>query len=255
VIAISLQSGSNGNCFYVESHGVRLLLDAGITGRQAELRLAAHGRDIRRADALLISHDHADHVRCAGVYQRKFGLPVHVTAATLAAAAGRVPLGRIPDVRGFRAGATLRFRDVSVHTIPTPHDGADGVAFVVDDGTVRLGVLTDLGHVFPGLAEVLATLDAVILESNYDPDMLAAGPYPPWLQSRIRGPGGHLSNLEAAELLRAAAGGRLRWACLAHLSEENNDPALAMRTHRRVLPRRFALHLAGRHAPSGAMEL
>jgi len=252
---ISLQSGSNGNCIYVEAGGVRLLFDAGISGRRAEQRLAAHGRDIRRADALLISHDHVDHIRSAGVYQRKFALPLHATAKTLAAASERCNLGRLDDVRHFQAGRTLRFGDVSVETIPTPHDGADGVAFVVADGSRRLGILTDLGHVFGGLAEVIASLDAVVIESNYDPALLASGRYPARLKQRIRSPGGHLSNLEAADLLHDCAAARLQWACLAHLSAENNRPHLALETHARVLAGRFPLHVATRYGAGGMLTL
>ncbi len=250
---ISLQSGSNGNCVYVESAGVRLLFDAGISGNQAQQRLQRHGRDICQADAVLISHDHADHVRCMGIYQRKFGLPAHLTTETLAAAT-RYPLGKLGAVQHFRAGAAIRFGKVSVETIPTPHDGADGVAFVVDDGRHRLGILTDLGHVFDGLDAVVRSLDAILIESNYDPRMLAAGPYPKFLKDRITGPAGHLSNLEAAELL-LAADGRMEWACLAHLSEENNDPELALRTHRDVLGDRFPLHVASRYRAGDVMEL
>lgn len=252
--ATSLQSGSNGNCVYVETDGVGLVFDAGISGRQAELRLAACGRDIRRAAALIVSHDHADHVRCAGIYQRKFGLPIHVTRKTLRAAAF-YPLGRMHDVRPFQAGSTLRFGSVTVETIPTAHDGADGVAFVVDDGRRRLGILTDLGHAFDGLDAIVRSLDAVLIESNYDPDMLAGGPYPRFLKERIRGPGGHLSNVEAAELLRAAAGKRMSWACLAHLSEQNNDPDLALRTHRKIVGRRLPLHVASRYHATDVMEV
>lgn len=232
---ISLQSGSNGNCIYVESGGTALLLDAGISGRQTETRLACHGRDICGVSGVVISHDHADHVRCMGIYQRKFGLPIWVTAPTLRAAQASHGIGELSDVRAFAAGQTLRFGGLAVETIPTPHDGADGVAFVVDDGRRRVGVLTDLGHVFDGLAAVIASLDAVLLESNYDPDMLEHGPYPAHLKARIRGPHGHLSNDEAAELLASAAAPRMQWACLAHLSEQNNEPSVAMRTHRRIL--------------------
>ena len=253
--AIALQSGSSGNCIYVEADGVRLLFDAGISGRQAELRLAALGRDIRAADALLISHDHADHVRCAGIYQRKFHLPIYATAATLAAADAWRPLGPISDVTYFRAGSAVRFGDVTVETIPTPHDAADGVAFVVDDGRRRLGILTDLGHVFDGLAETVRSLDAVLLESNYDAGMLETGPYPAFLKRRIRGRAGHLCNVEAAELLAASAGRRMRWACLAHLSEQNNDPHLALRTHRAVLGDGLDLHLASRYRASEVLEV
>jgi len=252
---VSLQSGSNGNCIYVEADGVRLLFDAGISGRQAQLRLAAHGRDITAVHALLISHDHRDHARCMGIYQRKFGVPVHVTKKTLATARAKDELGEIKDIRHYKAGSTLQFGEVSVETIPTPHDGADGVAFVVDDGQRRLGILTDLGHVFDGLEAVVSSLDAVLIESNYESALLADGPFPEFLKQRIRGPGGHLSNVESAELLNNAADRRLKWACLAHLSEQNNDPQLALRTHRGILGERLSLYVAGRHAATNVLEV
>ena len=248
MIAISLQSGSSGNCIYIEAGGVRLLIDAGITGIQAQERLAAHGRDIRMVNAVIISHDHGDHIRHAGVYQRKFGIPIYVTPATLAAASARCNLGKLTDVRGFRAFDKIRFGDVLVHAIPTPHDGVDGSVFVVEAGKKRIGVMTDLGHVFKDLTRIVASLDAVFLESNYDPDMLAAGPYPAYLKQRIRGPHGHLSNLEAAELLRRASDEkRLQWACLSHLSEENNHPDVALKTHREVTSGSVVLYVADRY--------
>jgi len=234
---------------------VRLLFDAGISGKQAELRLAAHGRDIRRVDAVLISHDHSDHARCMGIFQRKFGLPLHVTTKTLDAAARRCRLGQIETVHHFEPTAVLRFGQVHVETIPTPHDGADGVAFVVDDGQHRLGILTDLGHVFDGLESLIGSLDAILLESNYDQQMLADGDYPDFLKQRISGPGGHLSNVESAELLRAAAGSRMQWACLAHLSQDNNGPEVALRTHHRMLGDRFPLHIASRHRATDILEI
>ena len=252
---ISLQSGSNGNCIYVEAGGSALVFDAGISGARARRRLARRRREISHADAVIISHDHRDHVRCSGIFQRKFGLPIHVTEPTLAAAREYCRLGQLSDVRFFRAGETLRFDGACVETIPTPHDGADGVGFVVDDGRRRVGILTDLGHVFPGLADVIATLDAVVLESNYDADMLAYGPYPALVKDRIRGPGGHLSNVEAGELLAAAAGRRMQWACLAHLSQQNNEPRLALETWREILADGLPLHVAGRYAVSDVLRV
>ena len=245
MIAIALQSGSNGNCTYVESGTTGLLFDAGISGVRAERRLAAAGRDIRGVDAVVISHDHADHVRCAGIYQRKFGLPLCISERTLAAAQ-RYGLGKLTDVRHFVPGDTLRFGAVSVETVPTPHDGVDGAAFVIEADDRRLGVLTDLGHVFEDLPEIIASLDAVLIESNYDPAMLRKGPYPAFVKERIRGAGGHLSNAEAAELLRSFAPARLRWACLSHLSGENNSPALALQTHERTTPDHVMLLAASR---------
>ena len=235
----------------MEADGVRLLFDAGISGIQAEQRLAALGRDIRKVDALIISHDHADHLRCAGIYQRKYGIPLHITPPTLAAGK-TLKLGRLPEVCPFQAGEGISFGSVSVQTIPTPHDGADGVAFVVETRKRRLGILTDLGHLFPGLESLMASLDAVFLESNFDPEMLEQGPYPEFLKQRIRGLGGHLSNQEAAGLLKRGAGERMQWVCLAHLSEHNNHPELARRAHQKVLDQRLPIHIAGRY---GATEI
>lgn len=251
---ISLQSGSNGNCIYVEAAGVRLLFDAGVSGILAEARLAQYGRVGQGADALLISHDHSDHVRNMGIYHRKFGVPVFVTRETFRAAT-RYRQGEIRDPSFFCSGETLRFGHVAVETIPTPHDGVDGVVFVVDDGHRRVGILTDLGHVFSDLEAVVESLDAVLLESNYDPDMLASSSYPDWLKERITGPGGHISNIEAAELLERAAAPRLAWACLAHLSHENNSPDVALATHRRVLGRRLPLAVATRYEASGILDV
>ena len=256
MIAIALQSGSNGNCIYVETDGVKLLFDAGINGLQAEERLAAHGRDIRRIDGVIISHDHSDHVRHAGVLQRKYNLPIYITPATLAAASSRCTLGKLKDVRPFRSSGLLRFGEVTVQAVPTPHDSVDGAAFVITSGAKRLGIMTDLGHVFKDLVHIVASLDAVFLESNYDPEMLSRGPYPAYLKQRIKGPKGHLSNQEAAELLyRASSSSRLKWACLSHLSEENNNPEIALTTHRELVPSDIDLFFASRYTSTGIFTI
>ncbi len=251
MIAISLQSGSIGNSIYVEAGGVRLLFDAGIPGSAVMTRLNACGRDAKGIDALIISHDHSDHIRYAGVYQRKFGLPVYLTPGTLYAAVS--PPGRMKDARTFLTGSVLQFGPVSVRTIPTSHDAAEGVAFVVSYEGKKLGILTDLGHPFEGLGGLISTLDGVFMESNYDPFMLRRGPYPEFLKKRIRGPRGHISNTEAAELIRDH-GARLKWACLAHLSGHNNRPDIALKTHRAAyggLP----LYAASRHEASRIFRL
>lgn len=244
MITFSLQSGSNGNCIYVEAGGVRLLFDAGISGKTALGRLRVHGRDGEGLSGLIISHDHADHIRSAGVFHRKFHIPIYATRRTFHAVEHL--LGPVQDVRYFEAGRPIRFDGATVHTIPTPHDATEGVAFVVEHADRRLGILTDLGHPFAELKRVLSELDAAYLESNYDPEMLAGGPYPYWLKQRISGPQGHLSNEESADLLRAC-GRRLRWAAIAHLSEDNNSPELAMKTHRRCAPSDLKIHLASRY--------
>jgi phosphoribosyl 1,2-cyclic phosphodiesterase len=255
MLAFSLQSGSNGNCIYVETGGIRLLIDAGINGVQAEKKLAAQGRDIRDVDAVIISHDHGDHIRFAGIYQRKYGLPLYVTEKTLDISVRRHPLGKLNDVRLFESDGVISFEDVTVQAIPTPHDSEDGAAFVITCGGKRLGIMTDLGHAFGGLEDLISTLDAVFIESNYDPDMLAKGPYTAFLKKRIRGPEGHLSNIEAAELLRVGSQGKLKWACLAHLSEQNNKASLAIATHRKIVHPRLPLYIASRYTTSDILSI
>jgi phosphoribosyl 1,2-cyclic phosphodiesterase len=250
MLTFSLQSGSNGNCIYVEAAGARLLFDAGISGRQANLRMAEHQRNLRDVQAVILSHRHGDHTRCVGAFNRIYHIPVYATPATRHAISGAA--GVLRDVTLFEPGQSLTFGAVTVHTLPTPHDAAESVAFIVECEGRRLGICTDLGHPFLQLMSALGELDAVYLESNYDPGMLANGDYPPELKARIRGDGGHLSNEEAAALLRACPRGRLQWAALAHLSAHNNDPDLALETHRRVLGREFPLRVASRYRVSEA---
>ena len=253
--AVSLQSGSNGNCIYVETDDVRILFDAGISGIQAEKRLKTIGRDIRDIDCVVISHDHSDHTRCAGIFSRKYGLDVWMTPMTYSTVDSRGFCGQFRKLSHFTAGESVRFGNTVIETVSTPHDGVDGVVFVVDDSHSRLGVLTDLGHVFDGLPELVMGLDGVFLESNYDVSMLEKGPYPAFLKKRIAGMGGHISNIEAADLLLPAFSRRLKWACLAHLSEQNNDPRTALDTHRDVLGSNVELSVASRYSVSSLLSL
>ncbi len=244
----SLQSGSNGNAIFVEAGGVRLIFDAGISGRQAHLRLVEHGLSLYDCQAVILSHAHSDHIGCARVFQRRFKLPVYATPATHGALQDQ--WRPCIDVHRFQPGDTLRFGDVHVHTLHTPHDAAESLGFVVEHGGKRLGIFTDLGHPFDGLAHSLLGLDGAYLESNYDPRMLAEGSYPPTLKARIRGDGGHLSNEESAALLAQCGLFRPKWVALAHLSEQNNTPELALAAHRRALGPDYPLFVAGRYGVS-----
>ncbi len=248
IFTFSIQSGSNGNCIYVEAGDTRLLFDAGVAGRTVRQRMAEHGRSPDGIDALIISHDHSDHVRCAGVYQRMFKIPMYVTYKSLGAV--RSNLGKLGDVRYFHSVDTLMIGDVQIHTIRTPHDAADGVIFVVEHDGKRLGIFTDLGHVFRGLEELLASVDAAYLESNYDVAMLLDGPYPYYLKRRITGAHGHLSNDDAAKLVCRTAQRRHRWIALSHLSGENNHPDVALETHAAAVGRTFPFSVSSREAVS-----
>lgn len=249
----SLQSGSNGNCLYVESGNVRLLFDAGLTGAQTKWRLDKLGIDIRTVEAVIISHAHKDHVRYAGVLQRQYSLPIWMTQGSFQKVEDTGILGQISDLHLFHAGDVLTFGAVNVETFSTTHDVPEGVCFVIDNGVVRLGIMTDLGSRFFGLKELVITLDGIYLESNYDADMLENGIYSDELKQRIRGGKGHLSNTESAELLQS--GKRLRWACLGHLSAKNNSPEIVLETHRQILGHTLPLCIAPRHGVSEMLEL
>ncbi|MEM7474855.1 MAG: MBL fold metallo-hydrolase [Planctomycetota bacterium] len=232
---IPLQSGSAGNCVFVRSGETRVLFDAGISGKKAEQRLASCGYDIRDCDAVVLSHEHSDHICGLGVFHRKFGLPVYASARTWNATVAKPSTGSIGSPNHFEAGRDFQIGSLRIETYRTPHDAIEGVCFVVEDlaDGQRFGLLTDLGHVFAGLEQVVQSLDAVLIESNYDDEMLDQGPYPQRLKNRISGKRGHISNHDAACLLDGCVEGQLQWACLGHLSGENNSPEVALHTHSR----------------------
>ena len=245
---ISLQSGSAGNCVFVRSGETRLLFDAGISGNNAQMRLADYGHNIRDCDGLILSHEHWDHISGVGVLHRKFDLPVHANLRTWNATRAKPSTGCIGRPNYFESGKPFRIGSMRIETLRTPHDAIEGVCFVIEDIETgqRFGLLTDLGHVFSGLLEMMGTLDAVLIESNYDESMLRHGPYPQKLKDRISGKRGHISNTDAAELLNACDADKLQWACLGHLSEKNNSPEVAMATHRERNGDRFPIFCANR---------
>jgi phosphoribosyl 1,2-cyclic phosphodiesterase len=251
---IALQSGSAGNSVFVRSGETRLLFDAGISGSNAQMRLAEYGYDIRDCDGLILSHEHWDHISGVGVFHRKFGLPVYANLRTWNATRAKPSIGCIGRPNHFESGKSFQIGSLRIETLCTPHDAIDGVCFVIEDveSGQRFGLLTDLGHVFSGLQKVIGTLDAVLIESNYDESMLRHGAYPQRLKDRISGKRGHLSNTEAAELLVACDPNKLQWACLGHLSAENNSPERALATHRERHADRFHIFCADR---SGALKL
>jgi len=218
----SLGSGSKGNALLVESDGTRVLVDCGFGPRELLRRLARLAVEPESITAVLITHEHADHVGGAARCAARFGWRVYASHGT-AAAGGLDRIG----VRRFDSHACFAIDALEIHPFPVPHDAREPTQFVFADGTQRLGVLTDAGALTPHIVAMLADCAALVLECNHDAEMLARGRYPPALKRRIAGGFGHLDNGAAAELLRRIAGRGLKHVVAAHLSEENNTPTLA----------------------------
>jgi phosphoribosyl 1,2-cyclic phosphodiesterase len=247
MIVIPLQSGSTGNCIYVKTQDHAFLFDAGISAKCAGERLANVGKNILDVDALFITHEHSDHIQCASIFAKKFHLPIYLTHKTYERAKRRFRLNGLPELVFFNAGDALAFGTSVIQSIPTPHDAVDGCVYTVQDQKYKVGIFTDLGHVFSELEAVVPSLDGLYIESNYDPTMLRTGKYPESLKRRISGPGGHISNKDAADLIADHASERLQWVCIGHLSEENNTPEKALATHRHRLGCFLPIGIASRY--------
>ncbi len=221
----ALASGSRGNALIVESGGTRVMLDCGLAPRETERRLARLALAPADIDAILVTHEHSDHADGALEFAGRHGLAVYLTHGTWRA----ISDGQSRDerVRIIDSHAPFTIDDVAVQPFPVPHDAREPVQFVFSDGARRIGVLTDTGSSTPHIETMLAGCEALVLECNHDPRMLADGSYPAWLKSRIGGAFGHLANDAAARLLAAIDAGRLQHIVAAHLSQENNTPELA----------------------------
>lgn len=227
-----LASGSRGNATLIEVDGCHLLIDAGLSAREIDRRLREIGLSADDLDALLVTHEHHDHVTGIGPLARRHQIPVYIVPDTAAA----IPrLGTIADLRYFSAGESLSIKGLDISTFSTTHDAVDPVGFVIDSSEGRVGYATDLGHSTRLVADALVRSRVLVLESNHDEDMLRDGPYPWALKQRIQSRHGHLSNRAAAGLLEDLAWDGLEAIFLAHLSHENNHPDLAHQEIRQIL--------------------
>lgn len=222
----SIASGSKGNCLYIETGDTRLLIDIGLSLRETLLRLGTIGVDAAKIDAVLVTHEHIDHIRSAGSFARKFKVPVIVSH--LMRKKSEKYLHSTCSVE-FEAGRYISFRDLEIDPFPITHDACDPVGFVLDSREGRCGTATDLGIATRLVIEKLRGCRALNLESNHDMDMLMNGPYPWELKQRIKSRHGHLSNDDSLQLLHELAHDGLEALVMAHLSEVNNHPDHVLR--------------------------
>jgi phosphoribosyl 1,2-cyclic phosphodiesterase len=220
-----LGSGSRGNSVYVSDGETSILVDAGFSAREIDRRMRSRGFDPARLDAILITHEHTDHVRGVERLVRRHHLPVYLSAGTHQGAAS---LQSLPEVHPFVCGSELRVKTLTVRPFSISHDARDPAGFTIGANGSRIGIATDLGLVTALVREHLHGCRLLILEANHDPDMLMDGPYPWFLKQRIRGRTGHLSNSESGQLLAEIAHPGLEQVILAHLSATNNTPEKAL---------------------------
>jgi phosphoribosyl 1,2-cyclic phosphodiesterase len=247
-----LASGSKGNSAVLSAGRTRILVDAGVSCRETCRRLQAAGEDSASLTAILITHEHADHV--AGLYQlaRKLRLPVYLTAPTHTAWARQARDSRgepaeLERVEHFTAGAAFRIGEVEVTPFTVPHDAVDPVGFTFRAEGVKIGFVTDLGYLPASVCQHLRGCHGLLIEANHDLEMLRGGPYPWAVKQRVMSRTGHLSNDALAEFFARDYDGGAAFLILAHLSEENNHPELARRAAEQALGRVAQRSLLGNH--------
>ena len=252
-----LASGSEGNCTFVEdSQGHAVLVDAGLSMRRISDHLNKLGRDFGNILGVLISHEHADHLRGAAVLARRLDLPIYASNGTLS-----IIERFLPDSTRLHSlnSCCQQFSSLKVEVFPVSHDAPETLGFVVSEGDRRLAIATDLGTVDMVALNWLKDCDAIVLEANHDLDMLIEGPYPWDLKQRIQSHLGHLSNQQAAEALAQIATPRLKRIVLAHLSQENNRPDIALESVRSYLHKDGHTHIdiiaAAQHCPTEMFEV
>ncbi len=228
-----LSSGSRGNACYIETGNAGILVDAGLSGIEIERRLASVGGSPENLDAIVVTHEHSDHIKGVGVLARRFNLPVYANSQTLKQ--GEKSLGKLPSVISIQTGETFKIKHLSLETFTKCHDAVDPMGLVVSSNGARIGLITDMGKSTRLAEDRLKACTALIMEFNYDPTMLSEGPYPLYLKRRIHSSEGHLSNEQAGKLLETVSHGDLKWVALAHISETNNDPDKALHAAETVL--------------------
>jgi phosphoribosyl 1,2-cyclic phosphodiesterase len=241
-----LASGSRGNCTVLSTSGASILVDAGLSCRETIKRMRAAGQDPHELKAIVISHEHSDHVAGLRVLAKRLKVPVYITEATYQGwrkfthdAEGKpVTLERREH---FHAGRSFSIGDITVTPFTIPHDAADPCGFTFKAGGVKIGIATDLGYLPYSVKDHLRNCDGLMIESNHDLEMLRNGPYPWMVKQRVMSRVGHLSNSALAEFLQTDYDGNAAFLVLAHLSEQNNHPELARETAYKALGTRLSL--------------
>ena len=248
----SLGSGSKGNSTVVESDTACVMVDCGFGLRNACTRLERIGKSPEDLTAIIVTHEHSDHWKGIGALSAKYNIPVYLSAGSLKAKqiqSGEALFNCIDSHRDFYVG------DICIKPVPVPHDAREPIQYILSNGKVQLGILTDLGHFPPHVVSSYSKCDALLLECNYDDDMLLDGPYPRFLKDRVSGMFGHLSNRQAADLLLALDLSRLKTLVIGHISAKNNDVSLIKAAIEPLCGEDIVLSFADQESGSPWMEI
>ncbi len=252
----NLSSGSKGNCTVVQSDGTTVLVDLGLSCKETERRMSLAGVDPAAVDAILVTHEHSDHIRGIRVFSKRYNVPVWIGERAHKHIYG--PMAGWQLVNYFEPGHEFRVGSIAVRPFRIPHDTSDPVAFRLSDKRHSFGIATDLGHAPELVIDQLQQADLLLIESNHDEKMLWDGPYPWVLKRRVASKHGHLSNAQSAELIDRLWHDNLQGVILGHLSEENNRPELALQSALAVLQneqRQTPVFVASQYDPTDAVEL
>ena len=226
----SLYSGSSGNSLFVQSENTKLLVDCGVSSKKIQNALEGLNIEPSSIDGIIITHEHMDHVQGLGTFAKKFNVPVFVNQKTLDNMPKQKEKLENCIVNNFDVGDHFEIKDLKIKSFSIPHDAANPCGFLINKDSKSIGIATDIGHMTKDILKELEPSDFLLLESNYDPEVLKCSPYPYPLKSRIAGPNGHLPNEMAGKTISYLLKSNLKRAMLGHLSKENNFPELAYKT-------------------------
>lgn len=223
----SLYSGSSGNCLFVSSNNTKILVDCGTSCKKICEGLQSINCSIENIDAILVTHEHSDHIQSLGMVSKKYGIPVYANLETWNAMEVQKQKISPENIHIFKNDEDFILNDLKIHPFSTPHDAANPCGFNITSGKKQLSIATDLGHIDSTIIKELEGSSFILLESNYDPEVLKVSRYPFSLKERIAGPIGHLSNETAGKTIAYLMSKNLKEVMLGHLSKENNFPELA----------------------------
>jgi phosphoribosyl 1,2-cyclic phosphodiesterase len=226
----SLFSGSSGNAIFLGTDKTKILIDAGVSGKRIIEALVSIGENPSELSAVLVSHEHSDHIKGAGIISRRLDIPIYANEGTWKAMEGQIGPVSLKNKRYFNTGIEFEINEICIKPFPMPHDASEPVGFSFFTENKKVTVSTDIGHISEELLDCMEMSDLILLESNHDLEMLRVGRYPWWLKKRIMGENGHLSNEAAGKTVAYLADRGTRRFLLGHLSKENNFPELAYQT-------------------------